>query len=88
MCYWKTLGHQRKILKILRDKWKQKHNIPKTMRCSKNASKKTANGSISLPQETRKILNKKFHFIPRESRKQRTNETPNYYKEGNMISVK
>ena len=58
------------------------------MRCSKNASKKTANGSISLPQETRKILNKKFHFIPRESRKQRTNETPNQYKEGNMISVK
>lgn len=39
--------------------------------------RRVANSSISLPQEIGKILNKKFHFIPRGSRKQRTNETPN-----------
>ena len=58
------------------------------MRCSKNASKKVVNNSIGLPQETGKILNKKFHFIPRGSIKQRTNEIPNQYKEGNMNRVK
>ena len=58
------------------------------MRCSKNASKKVANSSISLPQETGNILNKKFYFVPRGSRKQRINETPNLCKEGNTIRVK
>ena len=59
-----------------------KTNI-KTMECSENGSKKAVHSNISLPQETRKISNKQFSFIPKGSRQRRTNEAPNQQKEEN-----
>ena len=39
------------------DKWKQKQNNSKSMRCSKTSSKRKVYSNRSLPQETRKISN-------------------------------
>ena len=44
--------------KISRNKWQQKHNDPKPIRCSKSNSKKEFYSKTILPQETRKISNK------------------------------
>ena len=40
------------------DKWKQKQNNSKSMKCSKTSSKSKVYSNRSLPQETRKISNK------------------------------
>ena len=38
------------------------------MRCSKNASEKKVHSNMGLPQKTRKFLNKRFNFTPKETR--------------------
>ena len=43
--------------KIPGDKWKWKHNDPKSMGCSKSSSKREIYSDTGLPQETRKISN-------------------------------
>ena len=61
--------------KIPRDKWQQKHDDPKPMRCSKNSSKREVYSYTSLPQETRKISNKQSNVTPKGTRERRTNKT-------------
>ena len=72
------MGHwrnQRRNLKIPVDKWKWKHNDPKSMGFSKSNSKRAIYSDKSLPQETRKISNKESYCIPKRTRKRRTNKT-------------
>ena len=42
--------------KIPGEKWKQKHNDPKSVGHSKSSSKQEVYSNTSLPQEMRKIL--------------------------------
>ena len=54
------MGHwrnQRRNNKILRNKWKWKHNNPKPMICSKSSSKREVYSTTSFSLETRKITN-------------------------------
>ena len=53
------------------------------MECDKSTSKREAYSGTSLPQETRKILNKQSNFIPKGTRERRTNKTQRQQKEGN-----
>ena len=48
-------GSERGNKKISADKWK--HNIPKSLGCSKSSSKGEVYNDTSLSQETRKISN-------------------------------
>ena len=58
------------------DKWQWKHDDPKPMGCSKSSSKREVYSYTSLPQETRKILNKQSNLTPKGTR-ERTNKTQN-----------
>ena len=54
------MGHwrnERGNLKMPGDKWKWKHNDPKSMGHSKRSSEREVYGDTSLPLETRKISN-------------------------------
>ena len=62
-------------LKIPGDKWKRKHNNPKSMVCSKSSSKREVYSNIILPQETTNISNKQSNLIPKGTRERRTNKT-------------
>ena len=66
--------NQRENQNITGDLWKQKHNDPKSMECSKSSSKREVYSDTSLPQETRKISNKQPNLTPKETRI-RTNKT-------------
>ena len=44
------------------------------MGCSKNSSKREVHSDTGLPQEIRKISNKQSKFIPKGTRKRRTNK--------------
>ena len=55
-----TEKNQRRNLKISGDKWKQKHNNPKLMGCSKSSSKREVYSYTSLPQETKKNLKQPY----------------------------
>ena len=67
MDHWRN---QRGNKKIPVDKWKQKHNDPKSLGHSKNSSY----SDTSLPQETRQISNKQPNLAAKVSRKIRTNK--------------
>ena len=67
----------KEVKKIPRDKWKQKHHNPKSMRHSKSSSKKKFYSNTSLPQEIRKISNKQPNLTPKATRERRTNKTQN-----------
>ena len=54
----------------------------KIYRIHKSNSKREVHSSRGLPQETRKISNKKPHLPPKRTRK-RTNKTQRQQKEGN-----
>ena len=45
------------------------------MACSKSSSKREVYSNTTLPQETRKTLNRKPHFIPKTTGKRRTRKT-------------
>ena len=70
---WVNEEIKEEIKKISWDKWKRKHNFPKSMGCSKSSSKREVHNYIGLPQETRKISNKTSNFTPKGTRK-RTNK--------------
>ena len=69
MNHWRN---QTRNKKIPRDKWKWKHNNPKSMECSKSSSNREVYSDTSLPQGTRKISNKQPNPTPKLIRK-RTN---------------
>ena len=54
-----------------RNKWQQKHDGPKPMRCSKNSSNREVYRNKTLPQETRKISNKPPIVTPKATREGR-----------------
>ena len=72
MDHWRN---QRGNQKIPRDKWKWKHDDPKPMGCSKSSSKREVYSNTTLPQETRKISNKKPNLTPKATSERRTNKT-------------
>ena len=51
------------------DKWKWKHNIPKSMGFGKSSSKRKVYNDTSPSQETRKISNKLSNFTPKGTKK-------------------
>ena len=63
---------QRRNLKTTYIQSKQKYSTPKSIGCSKSSSKREVHSNIGL--ETKKISNKLLNFIPRISRKRRTNK--------------
>ena len=67
--------NQRGNKKIHGDKWKWKHNRPKSLEYSKSGSKRDIYSKITLPQEARKISNKQPNITPKGVRK-RINKTP------------
>ena len=58
-----------------RHKWQWKHNNWKPMGCSKISSKREVYSNAILPQETRKISNKRSKLTPKGTRERRTNKT-------------
>ena len=64
-------------IKILRDKWKQKHNISILMGSSKSHSKREVYSNTILPQEIKKTSNRQPNFTPKTTGKRKTNkQTP------------
>ena len=61
--------------KTPRDKWKQKHNDLKPMRCSKSSSNREVYSNIILPQETRRTTNKQPKFTHKTIGGRRRNKT-------------
>ena len=58
-------------------------NDPKSMGYNKSSSKKDVYNNKILLHEIRKISNKQPNFMPKQSRKRRTNEAQRQQKEGN-----
>ena len=52
-----------------------KTDDPKPMGYSKSSSKREVYSSTSLPQEARKISNKKSNLTPKGTRERKTNKT-------------
>ena len=55
--------------KIHGDKWKCKHNGPKSLECSKSSSKREIYNNTGLHQEVRNISNKQPNLILKGARK-------------------
>ena len=60
---------KREIKKISRNKWQWKHDNSKPIGWSKSNSKMEVYSNTFLPQETRKILNRKPNFTPKTTGK-------------------
>ena len=71
MRQWRNQGGNQKIFW---DKWKWKHNFPKSMKCNKRTSEREVYSDTGLPQETWKISNKQPNLPPKGIRKRRTNK--------------
>ena len=67
---WITEEIKKEIKKIPRDKWKQKHNDPKSMVCSKSSSKREVYSDTSLRHKTRKISSKQTNLTTEELEKE------------------
>ena len=63
--------NQRGNQKIYGDKWKWKHNGPKSLGWSKKCSEREFYSRIGLPQKARKISNKQPNHIPKETRRKK-----------------
>ena len=63
--------NQRGNKKISRNKWQWKHDNSKPMGCSKSSSEREVYSNTSLPQETRKTLNKQPNLTQRTTRRRR-----------------
>ena len=74
---WVTEEIKEEIKKIPGDRWKWKHNDPKSMRWNRSSSKKEVYSDTSLLQEIRKISNKQPNLTPKGTR-ERTNKTQSY----------
>ena len=46
--------NQRRNLKLYGNKWQWKHNVPKSLECSKSGSKKEVHSNVGLSQGARK----------------------------------
>ena len=66
---WVNEEIKEKIKKISGNNQKWKHNDPKSMRCSKSISKRKVYNNRGLSQETRKISNEQYKFIPKGKKK-------------------
>ena len=55
-----------------RNKWKWKQNNPKPAGHCKGSAKMKVHSNISLVQETRETSNKQPNFMPKATRKRRT----------------
>ena len=66
--YWRN---QKGNQKISRNKWQWKHDNSKPMKCSKSSSKREVYSNTTLPQETRKTLNRQPNFTPKATGKRR-----------------
>ena len=64
---WNQRGNQ----KIPLHKWQWKHNLTKSMGCNKSSSKREVHSDTGLPQEIRKMLNKKPNLPSKRTRKRR-----------------
>ena len=62
---------KREVKKISRRKWQWKHDISKSMGCSKSSSKREVYSNTILPQGTRKTSNRQPNFMPRTTGKRR-----------------
>ena len=73
MCHWRN---QRRNLKIPVNKWKWKHNNPKSMGRGKSSSKRDVYNDTSLPQEIRnaQIKNLTLHLKELEKEAQTKSE--------------
>ena len=60
---------------IFRDKWKWKHEDPKSMGLSKSASKREVNNDIVWPLETRKIVSKQPNLIPKATKENKQSQS-------------
>ena len=65
------IRNQRNNKKIPWDKWKYKHNLQKSMGCSKISCKREIYSDTGQPPR-RKIKNKQSNFTPKGSRKGKT----------------
>ena len=54
------------------NKWKWKYDNPKPMGYSKSSAKMKVHSNIRLVQETRETSNKQPNFMPKATRKRRT----------------
>ena len=61
--------NQRKNLKIPRDKWKWKYNLPKHRGCNKNSFKTEIHNNTVPATEIRKISNKQPNITPKNMEK-------------------
>ena len=77
--------NQRRNQKIPVDKQKWKHNLTKSMRCSKSSSKRV-HSNTGLPQKTRKILNKQPKLPPKRIIEEQTKPKVNIRKKIMKIS--
>lgn len=80
------MGHQWyqwRNLKISREKWEQKYNIPKFMECNKSSSEKEIHSNTGLHQETNEQtkIQKQSNFTPKETRKEQKKPKINIKKE-------
>ena len=82
--YWRN---QKGNQKISRNKWQWKHNNSKPMGCSKSSSKRGVYRNTTLPQETRKTLNRQPNFTPKTTGKRRT-KTPEISRRKEIIKIR
>ena len=61
-------------IKKPRDKWKQNHNNPKPLGCSKNSSKREVFKQYKFASGNKKISNKQINLTPKATR-ERKNKT-------------
>ena len=75
--------------KLHGNKWKWKHNVPKSLGCSKRGYKiGEVYSNTDLPQEARKIANKQPNLEPKGVRKQTNKQTkPNTSKRKEIIKI-
>ena len=62
---WDDEKIKEEIKEIDWDKWKWKHNGPKSLGCSKICANREVYSNTGLPQEARKISNKQPNLIPK-----------------------
>ena len=76
------------IKKNSRNKWRWKHNNSKPMGCSRSSFKKEVYSNTTLPQETRKTLNRQPNFTPKTTAKRRRRTTTTTKKPSKLVEGK
>ena len=68
---WVNEEIKKEVKKLPWDKWKWKHNIPKSLGCHKSGYKKEVYSNTDLPQEARKISNNLTMFLKELEKEQK-----------------